>query len=216
MLLNILFYFVLGLSLIFSLFLVRKNWSLAYKYLACYVVLVFYNEVYCLYLMNTTKVSTYIFYNMSFAMREPLLLAMFSCLVINRVLTKTVWSLVIVTLAMIPFLTAFYLNPFNNLFTHCFVILGVVVILSVLLYLHQLYTNEKVMNPIKQPLFLTSVGFFLYFLINIPFLGLYNSIVANEFFNIAQYQRFFAKSSSLFLYLAISIDLYKQWKKMSS
>jgi hypothetical protein len=202
---------VIGISFIVGLLFFKRTSPLWNILLLPFLFITFANETLCYFLKNNL-INTTLSYNLYYYFRFPLLgFVYYDAMNRNRLSSLILrWFLVVSA-----FFFVFNIYTYKTLFklqTNYLLAGGLFIILFSLIYLYQLIKAEVLTNPIITPFFWVCMGFLLYFLGIIPFLGVLN-ILAKKSLVIAAQQFIISKSLSIVLYTLISFGFYLQWKQ---
>ncbi|MBC7537051.1 MAG: hypothetical protein H7258_15280 [Ferruginibacter sp.] len=181
------------------------------------LVITLLNEVMCYSLKQVGLKRTYIFYNIYYYVRFPLLGLIFQTVFAKRNKAAVYFTTGFFFVSFFLFFIFFQLYEGLNRQVHTSYLLigGVFVIINCLLLFYQAMKEEELIGPFSFPFFLCSVALFLYFLGILPFFGILNILVI-KYYSASGNPALIAKSLSIIIYSLISIDYYLQWKRMKS
>ncbi len=214
MFLDILYISFILLALVIGLIFTKKSSQFTYKLLLSFLLITFLNESICFLIKTKHLGSTYIFYNIYYYFRFPILGCMFLEIFFNRYQKIFVYLFFVFSIALF-FINSFYLYGFNSLHSNYLLSGGVFVIILSLVHFYNILKNSKKKNPLKTPLFWVATGLFFYFLGILPFYGIINLLLKSDMIFVSEYLTII-KSLSIFLYTLIAIEFYIQWKHQNS
>lgn len=205
---------VIGISLIVGLTFLKKASPLWHVLLVIFLFITLTNEITC-YFLKKELISTIPYYNIYYYFRFPILgFIYFDAMDRNKI--AGYFIKIFIGLSIIFLIVNLYnYQTLYKLHTNYFLFGGVFIIIFSLFYLYQLLRSDTLTNPLITPFFWICIGFLLYFLGVLPFLGAIN-ILAKKSLVIASQQLIISKSLSIILYSLISFGFYLQWKQTRS
>lgn len=197
-----------------GLIFTKKSSHFSYKLLLSFLLVTFLNESICLYIKIKHLGSTYIFYNLYYYFRFPLLGWIFFYLLSNIYQKSIVWIFLVITVFFFVYNT-FYLYGIHSLHSNYLLAGGIFIISLCTMHFYNILKNSKKKNPLTTPFFWIASGLFFYFLGIQPFFGIINLLLKKDMIFVSEYL-VIIKSLSIFLYSLIAIDFYIQWKNSKS
>ena len=161
---------------------------------------------------------TYVFYNIYYYFRFPMLGLIFQTILAkrNKPAVYFITGFYFISLLLFFIFYDLYGGLFKQVHTSYLLIGGVFVIINCLLLFYQSVKEEELMGPFSFPFFLCSVALFLYFLGILPFFGVINILVKKNYYTASFNPSLISRSLSIIIYSLISIDYFLQWKRMKS
>lgn len=210
LMLDIIYIGVIFTAFTIGLIFTKKSSQFSYKLLLLFLLITFLNESICFYIKTNQLGSTYLFYNVYYYFRFPILALMFLKM-FSKQLQKVVVYLFLLFSIVLFFINSFYLYGFNSLHSNYQLLGGVFVIILCLIHFYNILKNTKKKNPLTTSFFWVATGLFFYFLGILPFYGIINLLLKKDIIFVAEYLATI-KSLSIFLYTLIGLDFYIQWK----
>lgn len=200
--------------MICGLLFTKKASHSSYKWMLLLLIVTFCNELFCYLLKINTRYHTYIFYNLYWYFRFPLLGLIFSKAIGNTNKSLHFFIKGFYLLSVILFIVCYnlYDGLFKQLHTLYLIAGSVFVITNCMILFYQSVKNDEILNPFSFPIFISAIAFFIYFLGIMPFFGIIN-ILVKKYLAFANNPSIVARSLSIFLYSLISIDYFLQWKR---
>lgn len=205
---------IIFLTVISGLVFTKKSSHFSYKLLLVFLVVTLLNEVVCFYIKTNRLGSTYVFYNLYYYFRFPILGWMFLYLFQNKFQKIFVYFFLILSIIFF-LLNVFYFHGFNSLHSNYLLAGGIFVIILCLVHFYNILKNSRKENPLTTPFFAVATGLFFYFLGILPFFGIINLLLKKDIIFVSQYLTL-VKSLSIFLYTLIGVEFYIQWKRLKS
>lgn len=214
--LGLIYFSFIGLSVVSGLIFTKKLSHIAYKLFLVFLIVTFINELTCDWIRTRTNYSTNaLFYNIYYYFRFPFLGFIFQKIFDhkNKYVDYFINSFYIASVLLFFYCWHKY-NGLANNFHSIYLITGMVfIIITCLILFYRSLKSDEIINPFLFPLFITSVGLFLYFLGNLPFLGSLNFMIA-KFPTLVDNSLIIPKCLSIVLYSLISVDYFLQWKRI--
>lgn len=201
---------LIGLSFLIGLFTMWKAGQLSYTLLCVLLLITFINESVSFYIKLNGLGNTYIYYNIYYFIRFALIGLIYYFLFKNKMQRGFVLFFFLVSSFFLVH-SFFYLNYFTQLNTKYLLTGGVFTIVCCLILFTNILKKATKSNPLTQPFFFISTGFFFFFLGILPFYGIVNLLLRNNVIVTTQYLSL-VKMMSIFLYLLITADFIVQWR----
>ncbi len=223
MLLDIIYLSFIAFSVICGLIFTKRASHKCYKIFLIVLILTTLNETgsYVVkYLASihkiNIKVNTLPNYNIFFYLRFILLALIFQSIFTRK--NKLIYYCInlFYVISIVMFFVCYNLyDGIKKIHTVYYITGGVFVIVNCLLLFYQSVNNEEEVSPFEFPFFLSAVALFLLFLGILPFMGMINFLTKYNA-RLFENQQIIIKCLNVVFYSLISLDYYKQWKRMKS
>lgn len=131
-------------------------------------------------------------------------------------LLKTIFKICIVGYIVFYFINISFIQDFSTtLHTYSFTFGSFVLCFGIALYIKQLIESEKVIALNEDPLFWISIGVFSFYIINIPYMAMYN-FMYSHYFDLLVFLRKLTIYLGILMYICIFIGLKCLKRKSSS
>lgn len=183
-----------------------------YKLLRVFLIVTFINE-FSSYFMKLYDINTLINYNLYCYFRFVLLSFIYSRFFSKySIVGYTIRSFYVLTIVLF-FLNIFLYNGFSKVHTIYLNTGSLFVIILCLCRFYTILASDNPDSPYSYPFFWISTGFFFFFLMIIPSLGLINLLISQKM-DMAMQSLIITRSMSILLYLFISIDYFIQCRRL--
>jgi hypothetical protein len=202
---------VLGVAFVVGLIFFKKSNPLWCVLLIIFLGVTLVNEITC-YFLKRELINTIVYYNIYYYFRFPILGFIYFDATRRSHFSRYFFKIFIVISISFLIINIYKYHTFSRLHTNYLLAGGLFIITFSLFYLYRLIKSDLLTNPLITPFFWVCIGFLLYFLGILPFLGVIN-ILAKKSMVIASQQLVISKSLSIVLYSLISFGFYLQWRQ---